>query len=336
MIGIRSAGLRAAVRQSPCDLLVFDGKGFPAPNFLAGPLGLTYEVMVTDIRDAACAPPFNLLVGVVVSKGTVENAQMIASPLNAAWGLYQADIKLVLEVATVADLALLGLEPSPQQLADLRKKVASLVAVREMHLETVHIISNNPNIKNIQDLKGAKVVVPRTSQGSMVSAINLLRHYGVGTEGLQPAADAETAVAQVLRGTASGDGTGADAVVITSGAPTPVLSAIGAVPSQYRKQLHFVNLPAASLPNTYRLEAVLQYPAWQSAPALAPTVRALWVGWDFKKSASAMFKLKCEQTRQLKQVAEQNLSAWQAGAGHPAWKTVQPQALVAGWPNSPC
>lgn len=314
-----------------CADVVFDGRGFEPPNFLSGPPGLTYQVFLGDLRDVACGDTPTLLIGVVATRGSVENMLMIAAPINAAWGLIQGDIRMFVQWATPADLALLGIDGTALNLATLTKTVNSMVLVRPMHLEKVHVLTNNPNIKSFEDIQPNRVVVPKDSQGSMVSAINLLRHHRKESGGVQRAEDVFKAVAAMIEGRA-------DAVVITSGAPAGVVKAIGKLGPELRKNLRFVPFAAANLPAAYTLDPV-NYPEWQGKEeALAPTVRALWVGWNFKAKGTTQFKIKCDQTTQLKQVLQANLGRLQDPKGpyHAAWRTLAPPAPVNGWPNSPC
>lgn len=312
-----------------CPAGSFDGRGFEPPNFYAGPDYLTYDRMLRDLHPSACQAVPVLDFGIRNSLGTVDIMWVINRPANAAWGLVQGDIKLFLQGLDLKHLPLLGLKSDAPTAKHLQDTVGQMVLRSPMHLEAVHVISNKPDVRRFADLRNRRVLVPKDSQGSVISAINLLRLHGLPTTQLEADADALEQLARVIDGQA-------DAVVITSGAPARLIAAIAAVPVERRRDLHFVEVDPQVLPGVYRLKPV-HYAGWQATPVDVPMVRALWVGWDFSARQSPLFKVRCSQTRQLETVLRTHLPALQADPdAHPAWKTVEPAEAVKGWPTSTC
>lgn len=307
----------------------FDGRGFEPPNFYAGPDYLTYDRMLRDLHPYACRAVPALDFGIRNSLGTVDIMWVINGPANAAWGLVQGDIKLFLQSLDVKHLTLLGLKSDAPTAKHLQDTVGQMVLRSPMHLEAVHVISNKPDVRRFADLRDRRVLVPKDSQGSVISAINLLRLHGLPTTRLEADANALEQLARVIDGQAN-------AVVITSGAPARLIAAIAAVPIERRRDLHFVEVDPRVLTEVYRMEPV-HYAGWQATPVDVPMVRALWVGWDFSARQSPLFKVRCSQTRQLETVLRTHLPALQADRdAHPAWKTVDPAQPVKGWPTSTC
>jgi hypothetical protein len=328
-VGVPDVSATAATGPLRCADRRADRQASEPPNFYAGPAYLTYDRLLRELHRRACLDPDAPDFGIRNSLGSVDTMWVINGPANAAWGLVQGDIKLFLQQLELDDLRLLGLKADAQTRAHLQRTVDQMVLRRPMHLEAVHVISNNPQVRRFADLAGRSVLVPSDSQGSVISAFNLLRAHGLSTSVLRADAGALEQLAKVIDGQA-------DALVITAGVPARLLNAVAALPAERRRSLHLVEFDSGALPAVYRLQPV-HYPEWQAAPVQVPIVRALWVGWDFSARKTPAFKLKCEQTRQLDAVLQDSLPRLQADpVAHPAWKTIDLDERVPGWPGSRC
>lgn len=107
------------------------------------------------------------------------------------------------------------------------KKVDSFSAVAALYMEDVQIITLNPNIKTVADLKGKKVSVGASGSGTYFNAVDALKAYDMTIDDIDP---------QYL---SFGDSTEAmkdnkiDAAFIVAGAPTTAVTDLSVGNSVY-------------------------------------------------------------------------------------------------------
>ena len=167
-------------------------------------------------------------VNVVSTGGSADNLQ------NMAFGIYQL-ATVQSDVMTYAyngtrSFAQIGAVPNVRILAGL-------------YAETVQIVTTDPNIKTVADLKGKNVSVGDSGSGVYFNALDVLGAYDLTLDDIKPTYQSFGDSTEALQ-----DGK-IDAAFIVSGAPTTAITSLAATNDVYLVELddeHIEKLVAAS------------------------------------------------------------------------------------------
>jgi len=123
------------------------------------------------------------------------------------------------------------------------KKIESFSTVAALYMEQVQIVTLNPDIKTVADLKGKNVSVGQSGSGVYFNAIDVLAAYDLTLEDINPTYQSFGDSTEALQ-----DGK-IDAAFIVSGAPTTAITSLAATRDVYLVELddeHINKLIAAS------------------------------------------------------------------------------------------
>lgn len=103
------------------------------------------------------------------------------------------------------------------------KKIESFSTVAALYMEQVQIVTLDPNIKSVADLKGKNVSVGESGSGVYFNAVDILGAYGI---------DAESGISPVYQSFGESAGSlkdgGIDAAFLVAGAPTKAVADLAA------------------------------------------------------------------------------------------------------------
>ena len=122
-------------------------------------------------------------------------------------------------------------------------KIDSFSTVAALYMEQVQIVTLDPTIKSVADLKGKKVSVGESGSGVYFNAIDVLAAYGMTLDDIVPTYQSFGDSAEALQ-----DGN-IDAGFIVAGAPTTAITSLAATRDVYLVELddeHIEKLVAAS------------------------------------------------------------------------------------------
>ena len=105
--------------------------------------------------------------------------------------------------------------------------VQSFVALGALYAETVQLVTCNPNIKSVEDLKGKSVCVGDVGSGTYFNTVDILAAYGMTLEDINPVYQSFGDSVESLK-----DGK-IDVAVQTAGAPTPAITDLATTNSVY-------------------------------------------------------------------------------------------------------
>ena len=123
------------------------------------------------------------------------------------------------------------------------KKIDSFSTVAALYMEQVQIVTLNPDIKTVADLKGKNVSVGASGSGVYFNAIDVLAAYDLTLDDIKPTYQSFGDSTEALQ-----DGK-IDAAFIVSGAPTTAITSLAATRDVYLVELddaHIEKLIAAS------------------------------------------------------------------------------------------
>ena len=123
------------------------------------------------------------------------------------------------------------------------EKVEGFSTVAALYMEQVQIVTLNPEIKSVADLKGKTVSIGATGSGVYFNALDILGVYGLSEQDITPVYQAFGESVESLQ-----DGK-IDAAFIVAGAPTTAVSSIAATHDVYLVSLddeHIEDLIALS------------------------------------------------------------------------------------------
>lgn len=110
-------------------------------------------------------------------------------------------------------------------------QVEGFSTVAALYMEQVQIITVNPDIKSVEDLKGKKVSIGAAGSGVYYNAVDILGVYGMTEEDIEPTYESFGDSADSLQ-----DGK-IDAAFVTAGAPTTAVTSLGTA-----KQVYLVSI----------------------------------------------------------------------------------------------
>lgn len=164
----------------------------------------------------------------IVGKGSKANIELMDLG-DAQMGLVQSDVMAYAYNGT--------------NLFEESGKIDSFSTVAALYMEQVQIVTLDPNIKSVADLKGKRVSVGESGSGVYFNAIDVLAAYGMTLDDIKPTYQSFGDSTEALQ-----DGN-IDAGFIVAGAPTTAITSLAATRDVYLVELddeHIEKLTAAS------------------------------------------------------------------------------------------
>ena len=164
----------------------------------------------------------------IVGKGSKANIELMDLG-DAQMGLVQSDVMAYAYNGT--------------NLFEENGKIDSFSTVASLYMEQVQIVTLDPNIKSVADLKGKRVSVGESGSGVYFNAIDVLAAYDMTLDDIKPTYQSFGDSTEALQ-----DGN-IDAGFIVSGAPTTAITSLAATRDVYLVELddeHIEKLTAAS------------------------------------------------------------------------------------------
>lgn len=164
----------------------------------------------------------------IVGKGSKANIELMDLG-DAQMGLVQSDVMAYAYNGT--------------NLFEENGKIDSFSTVAALYMEQVQIVTLDPNIKSVADLKGKRVSVGESGSGVYFNAIDVLAAYGMTLDDIKPTYQSFGDSTEALQ-----DGN-IDAGFIVAGAPTTAITSLAATRDVYLVELddeHIEKLTAAS------------------------------------------------------------------------------------------
>jgi TRAP transporter TAXI family solute receptor len=164
----------------------------------------------------------------IVGKGSKANIELMDLG-DAQMGLVQSDV--------------MAYAYNGSNLFEESGKIDSFSTVAALYMEQVQIVTLDPNIKSVADLKGKRVSVGESGSGVYFNAIDVLAAYGMTLDDIKPTYQSFGDSTEALQ-----DGN-IDAGFIVSGAPTTAITSLAATRDVYLVELddeHIEKLTAAS------------------------------------------------------------------------------------------
>ena len=129
--------------------------------------------------------------------------------------------------------------------------IDSFSIVAPLYMEQVQIVTLNPNIKTVADLKGKAVSIGAAGSGVYFNAIDVLGAYGLTEDDIKPTYQSFGDSAQALQ-----DGQ-IDAAFVVAGAPTTAITSLAASKSVYLVSLDDEHIDALIEASPFYSKAVI-------------------------------------------------------------------------------
>lgn len=130
-------------------------------------------------------------------------------------------------------------------------EVQSFSIVAPLYMEQVQIVTLNPDIKTVADLKGKAVSIGAAGSGVYFNAIDVLGAYGMTEEDIKPTYQSFGDSAEALQ-----DGQ-IDAAFVVAGAPTTAITSLAASKSVYLVSLDDEHIDALIAESPFYSKAVI-------------------------------------------------------------------------------
>ncbi len=129
--------------------------------------------------------------------------------------------------------------------------ITSFSIVAPLYMEQVQIVTLNPDIKTVADLKGKAVSIGAAGSGTYFNAIDILGVYGLTEDDIKPTYQAFGDSAEALQ-----DGQ-IDAAFIVAGAPTTAVTSLAATKDVYLVSLDDEHIDALQKDSPFYAKAVI-------------------------------------------------------------------------------
>ena len=129
--------------------------------------------------------------------------------------------------------------------------VADISTVADLYMEQVQIVTTNPNIKTVADLKGKNVSIGAAGSGVYYNAIDLLGAYDLTEQDINPTYQGFGDSADALQ-----DGK-LDAAFVVAGAPTTAITSLATTKSVYLVSLDDEHINKLLEPSPYYSKYVI-------------------------------------------------------------------------------
>lgn len=244
-----------------------------------------------------------------VSDGSVENMEAVRDRPGTQFGIVQSDVLDYFQAFQPDD-------------AGLARTARGIRIAFPLNDSAVHVLARN-DVADLAALSGRRVATGPEGSGSRITADLVMDLAGV-----QPAERLPLEPAAAVDALAAGD---LDAMVYVGGVPAAVLD-----DPRLGEGVHLLPLEAPSLTATYAPTTIPAgaYP-FVTSPVPVVKVRSLLVTFDYMPGRNSYQAASCRLVADVGHLLLTRLGTLQA-EGHPAWKTVNPTDLPAGWEVSDC
>ena len=130
-------------------------------------------------------------------------------------------------------------------------EITNFSIVAPLYMEQVQIVTLNPDIKTVADLKGKSVSIGAAGSGVYFNAIDVLGAYGLTEEDIKPTYQSFADSAEALQ-----DGQ-IDAAFVVAGAPTTAITSLAATKSVYLVSLDDEHIDALIEESPFYAKAVI-------------------------------------------------------------------------------
>lgn len=277
-------------------------------NIMGGPGTGTYIQLARDIGGVVdnCGKDVN----VIESEGGMENFMAVRARPFTHVGLTRND---VLEYLTTF----------AQEDPVVADAVAGMRIVMPMHVEPVQLIAGR-DVESLSDLDGLRVGVGPEGSASFLTSSLILDLSGV-----EPAERVAQRPGDLRDALLAGD---LDAFMYVAGLPTSVFSS----PELDTGEWHMVPIDDPTLEAVYQPSTIpaATYP-FEDDAVRTVAARSVLVTYEYDPSRSAYHRRSCEAVSDIAHLVSTSLEELRE-TGHPAWQTVDLDAVPAGWEVSAC
>ena len=130
-------------------------------------------------------------------------------------------------------------------------EISDFSIVAPLYMEQVQIVTLNPDIKTVADLKGKSVSIGASGSGVYFNAIDILGVYGLTEDDIKPTYQSFGDSAEALQ-----DGQ-IDAAFVVAGAPTTAITSLAATRSVYLVSLDDEHIEALQAETPFYVKAVI-------------------------------------------------------------------------------
>jgi TRAP transporter TAXI family solute receptor len=267
----------------------------------------TDTAMARDIAGIAAECGIDL--GVQGSEGSVENMTAVRDRPRTQFGIVQSDVLDYFQ----------AFEADDPVLARTARGVRIAFPLND---SAVHVLART-EVADLAALDGRRVAIGPEGSGTRVTA-NLVMDLAGVTPAERVALAPEDAVQALLAGDV-------DAMVYVGGVPAAVFD-----DPRLADGVHLLPLEAPSLTAAYA-PAEIGTGTYRFVSSAVPVVkvRSLLVTFDYVPRRNGYQAASCQLVADVGHLLLTRLGRLQA-EGHPAWKTVDPTDLPAGWQVSDC
>lgn len=279
----------------------------PDGSIVAGVQGGTDLAMGEDI--AAVAAECGIGLTVQESDGSIENMEAVRDRPRTQLGIVQSDVLEYFQTFQGDDPA-------------LARTAQGVRIAFPLNDSAVHVLARS-DIADLDGLTGLRVATGPEDSGTRVTADLVMDLAGV-SPAERVALAPEAAVDALVAGTV-------DAMFYVGGVPAALLD-----DPRLGEGVHLLPLEAPALRAAYG-PAEIPAGAYPFADAAVPVVkvRSLLVAYDYVAERNSYQAASCDLVADVGHLLVTRLGRLQA-EGHPAWKTVDPTDLPAGWQVSAC
>lgn len=278
-----------------------------AGSIVAGGDAGTDTAMARDI--AGMAAECGVTLGVQASDGSIENMAAVRDRPRTQLGIVQSDVLDYFQAFQADDPA-------------LARTARGIRIAFPLNDSAVHVLAR-AEVADLAGLDGRRVATGPEGSGTRVTADLVMDLAGV-TPGERVPLEPEAAVAALIAGEV-------DAMVYVGGVPAAVLE-----DPRLAEGVHLLPLEAPALTAAYAPGEIPAgtYP-FAASPVPVVKVRSLLVTFDYVPGRNSYQAASCQLVADVGHLLLTRLGRLQT-EGHPAWKTVDPTDLPAGWQVSDC
>ena len=281
--------------------IIFTSASFAADlAIMTGGKKGTYYQFGLNLQKLAISRDINL--GVVNSKGSIENLYAVYRRPRTQMGIVQSDV--------LAFVSRVQTNPT------LKKIAAKTKMIFPLYNEEIHLLGRK-DIKDFDALAGKRVAIGKEGSGTYLTARLLFEVSGVRPREMVTIGTTD-ALSQLKAGAI-------DAMFYVAGLPVKLFKEdvseednLALIPILNESIAEFY--PKADIPaNTY---------PWQHEVLKTVAVKAVLVSFNFRR-------INCEYVGEFAQILYENMD-WLRKNGHPKWKSVDLHFPLKGWEQYDC
>ena len=242
------------------------------------------NVMATKVREVTSTD-----VTAIVSGGSKANIDALDMG-DAQLGFSQSDVLAYAYAGT-------------RTFEEYGEPVTSFSIVAPLYMEQVQIVTPNPEIKSVADLKGKTVSIGAAGSGVYFNAIDLLGAYGLTEEDIKPTYQSFGDSVESLQ-----DGQ-IDAAFVVAGAPTTAVTTLSATNQVYLVSLDDEHIDALLATSPFYVKAVIPAETYGlPEDAVTVAVSAVVIAANDTKDVD-VYNFLCGVFENLDALAEQHAKA---------------------------